>query len=215
MKLNSIERAAMNNPLPAAHQHHREAAWFHRLAGGTLTGQHVLEVGCGSGVGVEVLLDRLHAARVTAVDLDPAMIDKARRRVHRQPSGAVSLSVGDACDIHKPAGSVDAVVEFGVIHHVPDWRSAIGEIAHPRHPAVPHLHRPSPPGPVRSRRVHRRPHPPRPTPDRPGRTAFRRTRLPRRRTPSRWPPAALTPRPAHANNAATSNLDRAHYPSRS
>jgi ubiquinone/menaquinone biosynthesis C-methylase UbiE len=129
MKLNSIERAAMNNPLRAAHQHHREAAWFHRLAGGTLTGQHVLEVGCGRGVGVEVLLDRLHAGRVTAVDLDPAMIDKARRRLHSRPFGAVSLSVGDACDIHQPTASVDAVVEFGVIHHVPDWRSAIGEIA--------------------------------------------------------------------------------------
>lgn len=38
MKLNSIERAAMNNPIRAAHQHHREAAWFRRLAGGDLTG---------------------------------------------------------------------------------------------------------------------------------------------------------------------------------
>ncbi|MEE9242678.1 MAG: methyltransferase type 11, partial [Mycobacterium sp.] len=26
MKLNAVERAAMNNPLRAAHQHHREAA---------------------------------------------------------------------------------------------------------------------------------------------------------------------------------------------
>ncbi|MDP7724819.1 methyltransferase type 11, partial [Mycobacterium sp. TY814] len=34
MKLNTIERAAMNNPIRAAHQHHREAAWFRRLAGG-------------------------------------------------------------------------------------------------------------------------------------------------------------------------------------
>ena len=63
MKLNAIERALMNNPLRAAHQHHREAAWFRRLAGGALSGQQVLEVGCGRGVGAEVILDRLGVRR--------------------------------------------------------------------------------------------------------------------------------------------------------
>jgi cyclopropane fatty-acyl-phospholipid synthase-like methyltransferase len=33
------------------------------LAGGDLSGQHVLEVGCGRGVGSEVILDRLGAAK--------------------------------------------------------------------------------------------------------------------------------------------------------
>jgi ubiquinone/menaquinone biosynthesis C-methylase UbiE len=129
MKLNTVERLAMNNPLRAAHQHHREAAWFQRLAGGSLHDQHVLEVGCGRGVGVEILLDRLCAERVTAFDLDPAMIDKARRRLHRRADAPVSLAVGDACEIEQPSASIDAVVEFGVIHHVPDWHTALGEIA--------------------------------------------------------------------------------------
>ena len=44
MKLNSIERALVNNPVRAAHQHYREAEWFKRLVGGTLSGQHVLEL---------------------------------------------------------------------------------------------------------------------------------------------------------------------------
>ena len=127
MKLNRIERAAMNNPVRAAHQHRREAAWFHRLAGGTLSGQHALEVGCGRGVGVEVLLDRLRADRVTAFDLDPAMVEKAQRRLHGRHG--VSLTVGDACEIEQPSGTIDAVIEFGVIHHVPEWRRAITEIA--------------------------------------------------------------------------------------
>lgn len=128
MKLNAVERAAMNNPLRAAHQHLREAGWFRRLGGGELAGQHVLEVGCGRGVGVEVLLDRLHAARVTAFDLDPGMIDKARRRL-RQRRDSASVAVGDACEINQSDGHLDAVVEFGVIHHVPDWQTAISEIA--------------------------------------------------------------------------------------
>jgi trans-aconitate methyltransferase len=78
MKLNSVERALMNNPVRAAHQHHREAAWFRRLAGGALSGRHVLEVGCGRGVGSEVILDRLGAERVTAFDLDDSMVGKTR-----------------------------------------------------------------------------------------------------------------------------------------
>jgi len=126
MELNSIERAAMNNPLRAAHQHHREAAWFRRLAGGSLAGAHVLEVGCGRGVGSEVLLKRLGAARVTAFDIDESMVELARRRLIGHP---VELSVGDACAIEQPAASVDAVMDFGIIHHVPDWQQAVSEIA--------------------------------------------------------------------------------------
>jgi ubiquinone/menaquinone biosynthesis C-methylase UbiE len=126
VKLNTIERAAMNNPVRAAHQHHREAAWFRRLAGGALSGQHVLEVGCGRGVGAEVILDRLGAARVTAFDLDESMVELARKRLHARP---VSLSVGDVCAIAEPADTVDTVVDFGIIHHVPDWQQSIAEIA--------------------------------------------------------------------------------------
>ena len=84
-------------------------------------------MGCGRGVGVEVLVDRLRAGRVTAFDLDPAMVEKAHRRLAGRP--AVSVSVGDACKIEQPTAGVDAVVEFGVIHHVPDWRRALAEIA--------------------------------------------------------------------------------------
>jgi ubiquinone/menaquinone biosynthesis C-methylase UbiE len=110
----------------AAHQHHREAEWFKRLAGGTLSGQHVLEVGCGRGVGSQVVLDRLGAEKVTAFDLDESMVDLARRRLHGRP---VSLSVGDVCDIDAPSSSIDAVVDFGIIHHVPAWQVSIAEIA--------------------------------------------------------------------------------------
>jgi 2-polyprenyl-3-methyl-5-hydroxy-6-metoxy-1,4-benzoquinol methylase len=126
MKLNSIERAFVNSPLRAAHQHRREAAWFRRLAGGDLSGQHVLEVGCGRGVGSEVILDRLGASRVTAFDLDESMVELARRRLYDRP---VSVSVGDVCEIGQPSGAVDTVVDFGIIHHVPSWQESIGEIA--------------------------------------------------------------------------------------
>jgi 2-polyprenyl-3-methyl-5-hydroxy-6-metoxy-1,4-benzoquinol methylase len=126
MKLNAIERAAMNNPVRAAHQHLREATWFRDLAGGPLSGQRVLEVGCGRGVGTQVILDRLGAAEVTAFDLDESMVALAQRRLQGRPA---SVSVGDLCDIKEAAASMDTVIDFGVIHHVPDWQQGVAEIA--------------------------------------------------------------------------------------
>ncbi|WP_306357955.1 MULTISPECIES: bifunctional 2-polyprenyl-6-hydroxyphenol methylase/3-demethylubiquinol 3-O-methyltransferase UbiG [unclassified Nocardia] len=127
MKLNAIERVAMNNPARAAHQHHREAAWFRRLAAGDLAGRSVLEVGCGRGVGVEVLQDRLGAERVTAFDFDPAMVDLARDRLSGRDN--VIVSEGDVCEIREPAASFDIVADFGIIHHVPEWQLGIAEMA--------------------------------------------------------------------------------------
>lgn len=128
MKLNAVEKAAMNNPVRAAHQRTREATWFGDLAGGSLRGQSVLEIGCGRGVGTEVLLDRLGAARVTAFDLDDDMVDKARKRLSGR-GDRVQLSQGDASSIEHPARSFDAIADFGIIHHVPDWQRAVAEVA--------------------------------------------------------------------------------------
>ena len=40
----------------------------------------------------------------------------------------VDIRVGDAAAIDLPDASVDAVFDFAIVHHVPDWRAAIGEI---------------------------------------------------------------------------------------
>lgn len=67
----------------AAPQHHREAPWFLRLAGGALSGQQVLEVGCGRGVGAKVILDRPRAAKVSSFDLDESTVMLARKTTTR------------------------------------------------------------------------------------------------------------------------------------
>ena len=127
MKLNTIERWSMNNPVRRAHQRGPEARWIREAAGGLLTGARVLEVGCGRGVGVEILLDQLGADTVVAVDIDPAMIERARRRLAPRPSSQVTTTVGDAVDLPVADGSVDAIVDFGAIHHVPAWRDALAD----------------------------------------------------------------------------------------
>ena len=128
MKLNRIEKALMNNPVRAFLQKHYEATLFERL-GGRTEHQRVLEIGCGRGVGTEIIFERFGAREVQAFDIDPDMIDRARTRLKRYPSAQLKLSVGDATTIDAEDESYDAVFDFGIIHHVPMWRRAISEVA--------------------------------------------------------------------------------------
>jgi len=125
VKLNALEKLMMNNPVRAALQRHYDAGLLDAL-GGRLDGGRALEVGCGRGVGIGVVLDRFGAERVDAFDFDPDMVDRARRRWDGDPR--VRLWVGDATAIDAADGAYDAVFDFGVVHHVLDWQSAVGEV---------------------------------------------------------------------------------------
>lgn len=126
MKLNSLEFALMNNPVRAASQWWLETPL---LIGPreTLAGKRVLEVGCGRGVGMEVVVS-LGAAHVTGFDLDPEMVALAQKRLAKYGECA-HVFVGDAEAIDAPDAGFDAVVDYGILHHVPNWPRALKEIA--------------------------------------------------------------------------------------
>ncbi len=127
MILNAVEKALMNNPLRAAVQRRFEAKRLLAMGGAT-TGAHALEVGCGRGIGTELVLDVFGAARVDAFDLDPHMVALARKRLARRGDRA-HVAVGDVEHIDAADGTYDALFDFGIIHHVPDWRAAVREMA--------------------------------------------------------------------------------------
>lgn len=133
MKLNAVETALMNNPVRAASQRHFEARILHRF-GGSIPNGRALEIGCGRGVGGEIVLERFGAAALDGFDLDPAMVALAQQRLSRF-GDRVRLWEGDATSIEAPAGSYDAVFDFGIIHHVPDWPRAVAEVARVLRPA--------------------------------------------------------------------------------
>ena len=126
MLLNPVEFALMNNPIRSWIQRRFEAGRLLRM-GGPMRGGLALEIGCGRGRGVEIILRQFAAGRVDAFDLDPRMVLRARR--HFRGSQAVRLWVADCTAIPAPDATYDAVFDFGIIHHVPKWRDALAEVA--------------------------------------------------------------------------------------
>jgi ubiquinone/menaquinone biosynthesis C-methylase UbiE len=126
MLLNRVEYALMNNPVRAAVQRHYEAPRLLRM-GGPVRGGKVLEIGCGRGVGTELIFDLFGAATVDAFDLDARMVALARARLRSRGSRA-RLWVGDASAIAAADSAYDAVFDFGIVHHIPEWRRALAEV---------------------------------------------------------------------------------------
>lgn len=127
MKLNKVEKLLMNNLIRATLQNQYEAPLLERF-GGKTQGLTVLEVGCGRGVGTEIIFEKFGAGFVHAFDLDPDMVRRAKKRLSKYPETRLKLSVGSVTQIEAADESYDAVFDFGIIHHVPNWRDAISEI---------------------------------------------------------------------------------------
>ncbi len=126
MLLNRFEKVLMNNPVRSALQKYFEAARLLKM-GGKMEGGVALEIGCGRGIGTELILGLFGADRVDAFDLDPHMVKLAHERLHAQGE-RVKLWVGDATQIQAKENFYDAVFDFGIIHHVPAWEEALHEV---------------------------------------------------------------------------------------
>jgi SAM-dependent methyltransferase len=85
---------------------------------GDLRGRRVLEIGCGTGQLAAALAERI-AARVWAVDSEPAMVDVASRRVSR----GVGLKVAPAERLPFRDGAFERAVLRLVVHLVDRGRA--------------------------------------------------------------------------------------------
>jgi len=126
MRMNAIETMMLNNPVRRMVQRSYEAPLLLRLAH-TLDGKRALEVGCGQGFGMEIILRQFGAATVSGIDLDPKMVARAQKRILPYANCA-DVSVGDVTAIRAADESFDAVFDFGIIHHVEVWKDAISEV---------------------------------------------------------------------------------------
>ena len=82
---------------------------------GPLPGKEILEVGCGRG-DVAVYLAK-QGARVTAIDIGPALIASARRLAGVNQVEC-DFRVGTATNLPLPSDRFDAVIGLAILHHL-------------------------------------------------------------------------------------------------
>jgi SAM-dependent methyltransferase len=90
-----------------------------------LAGQDVLEVGCGSGIAVQLFAEA--GARVTAVDLTPWAVETTRARLEAFDLPGEVLEA-DGEELPFEDRSFDLVFCWGVIHHTTDAERALAEL---------------------------------------------------------------------------------------
>jgi ubiquinone/menaquinone biosynthesis C-methylase UbiE len=83
----------------------------------------VVELGCGTGLYTRAYAQRCR--KVTATDLSPRMVERAREMLVGMPN--VTVSVADATETQLPAQSADGVVAVNLLHIVPDAAAVLTE----------------------------------------------------------------------------------------
>ena len=121
------ERLSVNNPFRDWFMR-GEMATFRRLAD-LPPSATVLDMGCGRGTSVRLILQMLQPARLAAFDIDATAIGRARRRLAPLLGESVDLRVADAIRLPFADAEFDAALELGILHHIPDWRAALRETA--------------------------------------------------------------------------------------
>ncbi len=127
MKLNWAERLVVNNPVRVLIQ--RLIIRWIRSQGVVAARARVLEVGCGRGAGACLILREFQPVLLHALDLDHRMIQQAAAYIRPPQQERISLLVGDTLNLPYRSRALDAVFGFGVLHHLPDWRGGLTEIA--------------------------------------------------------------------------------------
>ncbi len=136
MNVNFPERIWCNSRLRQVVQQ-REVFFWKRLARkhGVMRDNgdaRFLEIGCGNGAGALMVMRAFSPASMVALDVDPDMLRRAVRRLQRLSMNGgtpkLRLLEADAQRIPVVTGSMDAAFNFGIIHHLEDWRRGIREL---------------------------------------------------------------------------------------
>ena len=93
-------------------------------------GEHVLDVGCGSGVVSRAMAQLVGpGGKVTATDASPALLAVAREYADRAGVGAlIEWRIADCRDLPFADASFDAVLAATVLAHVPGAERALAEM---------------------------------------------------------------------------------------
>jgi ubiquinone/menaquinone biosynthesis C-methylase UbiE len=127
MLMNWPERVWIYSPVRVFFQKREVNKWL-RLTG-AVDVDNALEIGCGLGKGAQLLVDKMDFKRVFAFDLEDILVNRASRSLPERFRSTIAFFTGDAQDLPFADSTFDAVVNFGIIHHVLDWRRCISELS--------------------------------------------------------------------------------------
>jgi ubiquinone/menaquinone biosynthesis C-methylase UbiE len=125
MNVNWPERLWCNSFLRRVAQRREVSVW--RNMHSIKPGGDFLEIGCGNGAGARMVLHVFRPKRIVALDTDPAMLRRAAKRLNGERT-RITLLQADAQNIPLPDASMDAAVNFGIIHHLEDWARGLREL---------------------------------------------------------------------------------------
>lgn len=124
----NLDNYLMNNPIREMIQQ-KFVANYMLKASKPMDNSLCLEIGCGRGVGTKIIIETFNARRVIAFDVDFNQIRRAMKYIARRNlAEKVSLFVGDAERLGFADNTFDAVFDFGVLHHLPNWRATLKEV---------------------------------------------------------------------------------------
>ena len=92
------------------------------------SGQRILEVGCGRGVGLQALAGLCRPALLVGIDVDKRLVLAAEHSLRERGVRAL-VSQADVRSLPFDDESFDTVFDFGTCHHISEPVRALGEIA--------------------------------------------------------------------------------------
>lgn len=124
MKLNKIEFMLMNNPIRAFVQDIHEVRILRKMSA-IESIDKALEIGCGNGNGTRLIKKYFKPININAIDIDEKMIKIAQQK---NKDKSIKFEVMSATELIFANNYFDAIFDFGIIHHIPDWKKCINEL---------------------------------------------------------------------------------------
>lgn len=122
MELNNNEFSAMQSGFKEFFHQHLDMRVVKKL-GLTIRDKSVLEIGCGSGYGAELLM-KYQPKSYLGIDIMADQIGLANKR---NLNGA-DFKLMDVTEVSSlGVKNIDELIDFRILHHIPEWKSVLLE----------------------------------------------------------------------------------------
>lgn len=89
------------------------------------TNKKILEIGCGNGVGTQLIQKFFKPSEFIATEYDASLVEIAQMKAK---GSKVIVEAGDATQLRFADNEFDAVIGLSVIHHIPNWKDCVDEL---------------------------------------------------------------------------------------